>query len=397
MYWEAGWDSIVVATADGKRLSVYTPQSGEYTPDQWLAGNRLFGSSERHPTAIGVVPMSGGTSRLLTDTLGAYSEPRWSPDGRRIAIVSQRPSEFILMNADGSSRKVIHQTHPIAVGNSFVWSPDGRSILYAHRDSGLSIIDVSTGAEREGASETTCQSPRWRSDSRAVLYVTSPGPKDADSTLMATFHEKTIGGAVRVLRSSRVESPYRRGCNATVIGDSAAVTWDIHQGKYTVIDLFTQTEPRLLFQRPAQQSVQRPVPSVSSDGRWVSVRREAADGQTRIVELFRADGSAKRTVTVPFPIAHGMFNPRIMNDGTELIVASGPQGNGPRQYYHVDVASGNATKLAMLGSPSDPDGTGVGSISPDAKSILYATKEPTLVSFFEIDATAMLKGATKQK
>ncbi len=63
--------------------------------------------------------------------------PAWSPDGQRIACISDRDSEFgnlWVMHADGSSAERL--VHEAAQHGSPAWSPDGRRIAYTRSEDG---------------------------------------------------------------------------------------------------------------------------------------------------------------------------------------------------------------------------------------------------------------------
>ncbi|MFC4064756.1 TolB family protein [Actinoplanes subglobosus] len=67
---------------------------------------------------------SGATERRLT-TGGGYARPRWSADGRRLAVLKK--GQVWVMNADGAGQRRL-STRP-AGGAS--WSPDGKWIAFA--------------------------------------------------------------------------------------------------------------------------------------------------------------------------------------------------------------------------------------------------------------------------
>ena len=65
----------------------------------------------------------GSCQRRLTH---GGSQPRWSPDGRKIAFVSQRDGheDIFVMNADGSGQRNLTRTPGSGSRESHpVWSP----------------------------------------------------------------------------------------------------------------------------------------------------------------------------------------------------------------------------------------------------------------------------------
>ncbi len=78
---------------------------------------------------IYVMPSSGGTATRIAEGLPLEMQPRFSPDGKRIAFTSDRAGgdNIWLMNADGSDkRQLTHEDFRLL--NAPDWSPDGRFI-----------------------------------------------------------------------------------------------------------------------------------------------------------------------------------------------------------------------------------------------------------------------------
>ena len=82
------------------------------------------------PSQIWSVSLEGGEPRQLTHEGTRSQRPRWSPDGRRIAFLSNRDGsqQIWLMQADGSKARRLTDVPGGAGG--VLWSPNGRQLLF---------------------------------------------------------------------------------------------------------------------------------------------------------------------------------------------------------------------------------------------------------------------------
>ncbi len=78
---------------------------------------------------IYTMPIAGGTPTRIAEGMAWEVQPRWSPDGRRIAFTSDRggADNIWLMNADGSDKKQVTK-ETFRLLNQPTWSPDGQYI-----------------------------------------------------------------------------------------------------------------------------------------------------------------------------------------------------------------------------------------------------------------------------
>lgn len=164
--------------------SVADPQ---WSPD----GRRLAFTCE---DSIWIVDVEGSHQTLVTQHPAGNRSPRWCADGHQIAFVSRRRGwdQLWLVEAPvprrGRPATRPRSPEPVpltATGvdvDDFVWSPDGRQIAVASQrgpdllTSQVHIVDVATGEERRIAGETAWEvGPRWLPDSSGLLLVSDEG------------------------------------------------------------------------------------------------------------------------------------------------------------------------------------------------------------------------------
>ncbi len=87
-----------------------------------------------YETEIWIADTQAGTTRQLTNGRKSSSAPSWSPDGKRLAFVSDRTDkrQIYLISLDGGEAEPI-TTAEDGMG-SFQWSPDGRQIAFTATD-----------------------------------------------------------------------------------------------------------------------------------------------------------------------------------------------------------------------------------------------------------------------
>lgn len=119
-------------------------------------------------------------TRRLTRGKAVEASPCWSPDGRRIAYVSDETGNprIFVANADGSGR-----TRLPSIGRDAVtpdWSGDNK-IVYASRVGGsyvLGVFDMNTNSNKQiTKTGGSWESPAWAADFRHVVAKCSSGAK----------------------------------------------------------------------------------------------------------------------------------------------------------------------------------------------------------------------------
>lgn len=99
----------------------------------WIAyavGTPVVSENLTH-SAIWIVPSRGGEPRRLTAGDKRDSDPAFSPDGRRVAFLSNRDSSSQIWTVDLAGGEPAKATSFPTEVNGFRWSPDGKWFLAA--------------------------------------------------------------------------------------------------------------------------------------------------------------------------------------------------------------------------------------------------------------------------
>jgi dipeptidyl aminopeptidase/acylaminoacyl peptidase len=82
--------------------------------------------------AAAVTPVDKGEKPYI-QAWGTNSDPNWSPDGRRVAFVSNRGDHSFIAVYDVATQKIAYLSPSVDFDTSPTWSPDGRQIAFIRR------------------------------------------------------------------------------------------------------------------------------------------------------------------------------------------------------------------------------------------------------------------------
>ncbi|HRX37783.1 MAG TPA: hypothetical protein P5072_00005, partial [Parvularculaceae bacterium] len=142
---------------------------------------------------IYVMPFAGGTATRIAEGLPFEMQPRFSPDGKKIAFTSDRGGgdNIWVMNTDGSDKRELTK-ESFRLLNEPTWSPNGRflaarkhfttgrslgtgEIWLYHLGGGAGVPLVKRASE---ALQKELGEPAFSADGSAIFYArnTTPGP-----------------------------------------------------------------------------------------------------------------------------------------------------------------------------------------------------------------------------
>ena len=108
----------------------------------FVVGYPELGDEKRPKSHIWAVPANGGDPRQLTAGPRSGSSPRWSPDGKTLAFLSDREEKeifqiYLLPRTGGEALQLTNLDGGVSIpGNldPIVWSRDGKRIAYLRTD-----------------------------------------------------------------------------------------------------------------------------------------------------------------------------------------------------------------------------------------------------------------------
>jgi len=176
------------------------PTEASSTGDCHRIAFAMFNYQNKEQPDIYTVCPNGSQMTRLTDDPAVDENPAWSPDGRRLAFISDRSgsNQIYLMDADGS-----HVTQVTKDYNNTlpVWLPDGAKIAFrTNDDKGLWWWRIANLDGSQITQFTTpsydffFQTPAWSPDGRKMAYMSLEEQKERNDGA-SQIHVKNIDGS----------------------------------------------------------------------------------------------------------------------------------------------------------------------------------------------------------
>lgn len=250
-------------------------------------------------------------------------EPSWSPDGSRLAFISNRTGAFKVYIGWIDSVGMTRLTEGTAEDDSPAWSPDGSQIAFVStRDGNPEIYRMNA----DGSAQVRLTNdpgvdihPIWSGDGRSILWNSSRSSRNAeDPETFEVFAMDADGGGVRRLTTGGVAT------YASWSPDGTRLLYrrQVADGNSVIVIADRDGVETRLTQDPSRDGW----PAWSPDGRRVVFAREDSSGAA--IMVIGDDGSGLTRIST----GPGRWtNPRWSPTGN-WIVASRREGRQVRLY-----------------------------------------------------------------
>lgn len=371
----AAWSVLRVPPSEPATLSIQrlTAAEGvEWQPD-WAPGGGAFTYSGSASGSMDVfVGVTAGGEPLRRTTHPADDlHPRWSPNGRHIAFLSDRGSGadvYLISPYEGPERKIaatnLHRDVALLTGlGSQPWSPDSDSLIFLRRaaDGRVAVwkIELSSGLETQITSPPPGSQDldaAWSNDGRRIAFR---GERDGRRGIWIADVEGNVERRAAEFGSWPAWSEDDRSLYISAAHNSPINIWKM--------DLESQE-----LSQVTRGSGQDMYPTIRDKGGL------AYSSFSHTLQLYRVNTTTGESTRMVGGTGRHI-NARVSPDGRKVVYQSGRSGNA--EIWIHDVESGQEHQLTQ-----HPKGDSHPDWSPDGKQIVFRSTRDGKPRFWVMDA-----------
>ncbi|MCG8372166.1 MAG: S9 family peptidase [Balneolales bacterium] len=253
--------------------------------------------SDRRTSSLWLINTDGSEHQKLTSFSGNESQPRWSPDGKRIAFTTSADNHgselFVYWIETGTVARITQLERGPA---NLSWSPDGRYIAFTMKIEESNPVLVNAPKKPEGANWAPVPrvTDRFKYEQDGAGYI--------DPGFTHIFMVNADGGAVRQITSGKKNYGsnlvWTPDGQALIISANLHEKWERERRNSEIYSISIETgEAHALTNRFGPDHG----PALSPDGRliaYIGYEDKIQTYQVSTLNLMNLDGSDKRELNL---------------------------------------------------------------------------------------------------
>ncbi|MBN9502801.1 MAG: hypothetical protein BGO01_12510 [Armatimonadetes bacterium 55-13] len=349
---------------------------------------------------IFTLPVDNGDPRNITQTPGvAERTPLWSPDGKKIAYLTDASGNYelnVVDQMDGTKPEVYKLSDTPSWYHSLAWSPDSKKIVYVDQSLRMYILDLETKKYIQIDREPyyffgDSLNPNWSPDSKWITYT-----KRLKNKLQAVFlYSLETGKSTQVTDglSQADNAVFDRGGRLLYFMASTDVAQTLSVGGMSSMD---HQVTRSIYVTVLRNSDPSPLAPESDEEEGDTQRSPGKPDPAVKIDL---DGISQRILSVPLPPAP--YDSLVALTPKSFVVLRGgsaikysfvsrrpmPFGNGIQ--FIIPTPHGDKALIQMGGSVAivstmTPPQPGQGVVGTDGMQAMIDPKAEWRQMFFEV-------------